>query len=240
MSNEAADPKASENLPAKENSEWNGAEYLRKKHLVTPAGGYNKSWNGIRSPITGKVCDPTNRDIGQVFPFLMKEALQASVQLGSKSQEELVALDTIGQFMAKIWNESLQNNESGLCQFRALYERMREIPGGDEAYTAFCSFFVQTFFCYMFTVQKLSNGLPDGIDQEDVQDYQSMITCLSVLDDDLKRRVLQQWLERGRWPSNITYGKFLRRLEDFVEVVKEGQRLRLEEEEKIKQQKVSA
>lgn len=219
-----------------EAKEWSGAEYLKKKHLVDAKGRYNRSWSGMKSPITGKICDPANRDIGQVFPFLMKEALQAATQLGSKSEEEILALDTIGQVLAGIWNESLHNNENGLCQFRELYKRLQEMPKGPEAYTEFCTFFVQTFFCYMFTVQKMSNGLPDGID-DDTSDYQAMATCLSVLDDDLKRRLLQQWLERGRWPSNVAYGKFLRRLEDFIEVVKEGQKLRLEAEKAEKAKK---
>jgi hypothetical protein len=79
----------------------------------------------------------------------------------------------------------------------------------------------------------MSNGLPADACHTDVKDYQAMLIALDVLDDDLKKAVVRQWLERGQWPSNMAYGKLIRRLEDFLEVVKEGQRMRLAHEAKI-------
>ena len=52
---------------------WNGAEHLKKTHMVNPDGSRNKHWSGLVSKETGAVVDPTYRDIGHVFPFLMKE-----------------------------------------------------------------------------------------------------------------------------------------------------------------------
>ena len=62
-----------------------------------------------------------------------------------------------------------------------------------------------------------------------------MLTILNSLDDDLKKQVIAQLSERGVWPSNVSYSKMIRRLEDFVNVVIEGQQLRMETERKARE-----
>lgn len=215
----------------KEPPKFSGAAYLKHTQLLDRSGQYNPHWHGMVTP-SGKHVDLECRDIGQAFPFFMKESLLACTDLLYEDNlGARLALDTIGQFMAKIWNDSLKDNMSGLCQFRELYKAMDEIPCGREAYANWCAFFVQTYFCYMFTVRKMANGLPEGM-CDDVRDYHAMLTALTVLDDDLKKKVVNQWLDRGQWPSNMAYGKLIRRLEDFLEVVKDGQRKRVEYEAK--------
>ena len=120
-----------------------------------------------------------------------------------------------------------------------LYDRLKELDDGAEAYTHFCVFFVQTFFCYLFTVEKMANGLPNEL-EEDTRDYQAMMTVLSVLDEDLKRQVLDQFIDRGRWPSNISYSKLRRRLDDFLSVCVEGQKLSKEYDRERHEQELEA
>ena len=215
--------------------EWNGAQHMRNRHMLDRAGNFDRGFGGVKSPSTGVICDPMHRDIGHVFPFLMKESLLAATQLlytEPENEDAIVALDTIGQFMAKIWNESLTDNLGGLQLFEQLYGRVREIPGGPEAYTAFTTYFVQSYFCYLFTVQKMAIGLVPLT--ADSQEMQAMYTVLSGLSEGTRKTVIQEWRDNGIWPSNISYGKLLRRMEDFTEVVKEGQRLRIEQDAAMK------
>jgi hypothetical protein len=217
--------------PRKQPTKFNGAQYLRNQQLVSPDGTMNKHWGGVHSKKTGMTYDPAYRDIGQCLAFLMKESLTACAEICyPEDADGRMALDTIGQFMAKIWNESLHDNLNGLGQFQALYGRLKEIPGGTEAYTAWTHYFVQTYFCYLFTVPKMSNGLREGWLQ-DTAEYSAMLTVLGSLDEDLKRKVIEQLKDRGVWPSNLSYSKLLRRLDDFVKVVVEGQNLRLKEQQ---------
>ena len=131
--------------PKPQPKKFSGAQYLRNSQMLGKDGKLDKHWGGLYSKETGLVCDPTYRDLGQCLAFLMKESLQACSQICYPDDADgNLALDTIGQFMAKIWNESLEDNTNGLCQFRALYERLQEIPEGSEAYTHFCAYFVQT------------------------------------------------------------------------------------------------
>lgn len=211
--------------------QWNGATYMRNKHMLDRRGQLDRSFGGVKSPSTGVICDPMFRDIGHVFPFLMKEALSAATQLlytDPEDEDGILALDTIGQFTAKIWNESLEDNLGGLGYFHQLYERVSEIPGGEKAYSAFATFFVQSYFCYLFTVQKLAIGLTPMT--EDAAEFGAMETVLAGLSPDTRRQVLREWVDNGIWPSNISNSKLKRRLEDFTEVVKEGQRLRMEQD----------
>jgi hypothetical protein len=221
---------------------FSGAQYLRnhpEAGLVDRDGTENKHWVGIHSKSTGMTCDPTYRDIGHCLAFLMKESLTAATEICyPEDAEGREALDTIGQFIAKIWNESLHDNLNGLCQFRSLYKRLEEIPKGQEAYTYWTHYFVQTYICYLFTVSKMANGLREGW-LEDAAEYNAMLTVINSLDDDLKSQVIIQLREKGVWPSNISYSKLIRRLDDFVNVVIEGQHLRLNipvetEEDRIK------
>jgi hypothetical protein len=208
----------------------NGARHLRDTHLVGADGKLNKHWSGITSKKTELTCDPTYRDIGHCLAFFMKESLTACTEICYEEDAEgREALDTIGQFVAKIWNESLKNNLNGLGQFRAMYERLEEIPGGRDAYTAWTHYFFQTYISYLFTVSKMANGLREGW-LDETSDYNAMLLVLSSLNEDTKKSVIKQLLEHGVWPSNISYSKLLRRLEDFTDVVKEGQRLRLQEQ----------
>ena len=217
-------------MPEKK-KDWNGAKYMRQKHLVDRRGRFDKGFNGVTSP-SGLICDPMHRDIGHVMPFLMKESCQAAKQLlylEPENEDAIKALDTIGQFMAKIWNDSLDDNLSGLQLFEQLYGSVQNIPGGAEAYGAFATFFVQSYFCYLFTVQKVAIGIVPMT--EDSQEFQAMAMVLSGLTEETRRTVIQEWTHNGIWPSNISYSKLLRRLDDFAEVVREGQRLRQEEAE---------
>jgi len=210
---------------------FSGAKYLRNTQLVGRDGKENKHWAGVVSKESGLVSDPEFRDIGHCLGFFMKESLTAATEIFyPEDAEGRLALDTIGQFMAKIWNESLQDNLNGLCQFRSLYERLDEIPKGREAYAVWSHYFVQTYFCYLFTVKKMANGLNTGW-LEDVGEYNSMLTIVNSLDDDLKKQVVKQLEDRGVWPSNVSYSKLIRRLDDFVNVVIEGQQLRLKEQQ---------
>lgn len=222
-------------MPKKENQpKFNGAQYLKhhpQSGLVGPDGKENKHWAGIYSKKTGMTCDPTFRDLGHCLAFLMKESLTAATEICyPEDAEGREALDTIGQFVAKIWNESLQDNLSGLCQFRSLYKRLDEIPKGREAYAYWTHFFVQTYICYLFTVKKMANGLHDGW-LDETAEYNAMLTVVNALDDDLKAKVIVQLRDRGVWPTNISYSKLLRRLDDFVNVVIDGQQLRLKEQQ---------
>jgi hypothetical protein len=213
---------------------------LEATKLKDRSGQYNPHFSGMVSRETGKHINLEDRDMGQMFPFLMKESLRATSDLVYPNDAAAhLALDTIGQMMAKIYNDSIDNNLAGMCQFRELYKTVAEIPVGPEAYANWSTFFVQTFFCYMFTVSKVANGLPREI-CKDVAEYQAMVTCLSALDDDLKKKVMDQWRDRGVWPSNMSYGKLIRRLDDYVEVIKEGQRLRIEHETKLYRQRNAA
>jgi len=215
---------------------WSGADYLKRTNLLKADGTENKHWSGMRSPKTGMVCDPTFRDIGQALAFLMKESLQACSQTCYPEDVEAnLALDTIGQFMAKIWNESLVDNLGGLGQFQVLYARMAEIPRGTEVYNAWCHLFVQTYFCYLFTVQKMANGLREGW-LEEAAEFNAMLTVVSSLPEDLRKQVVQHMSSSGMWPSNLAYGKLIRRLEDFLSVCKEGQELRAKADTETKEE----
>ena len=213
---------------------FRGAEYLRRNPdmgLVDANGRENKHWSGIHSNKTGLVTDPVFRDIGHCLAFFMKESLQACSQIVyPEDADGNLALDTIGQFVAKIWNESLHDNLGGLCQFRSLYKRMEEIPGGTEAYAAWTHYFFQTYVCYLFTVKKMANGLKEGW-LDETSEFNSMMLILNTLDDDLKAKVLEQLRDRGVWPSNISSSKLIRRLDDFLKVVIEGQDLRIKEQQ---------
>lgn len=210
---------------------FSGARYLRNTQMIGRDGKEDNHWGGLFSKKTGMTVDPTFRDIGHCLGFLMKETLTAAtVVCYPEDAEGREALDTIGQFVAKIWNESMHDNLSGLCQFRSMYKRLDEIPGGKEAYTAFTHFFFQTYICYLFTVKKMANGLREGW-LEEAAEYNAMLTVLNSLDDDIKKQVVKQLVDRGVWPSNMSYSKLVRRLDDYLGVVIEGQRIRLEQKE---------
>lgn len=212
--------------------DWSGARALRDKHGVLPNGRANNAWDGVKSRSTGKICDPTYRDIGQAFPFLMKESLSAAHELhaGGATEGPLVAdLDLIGQAMANIWNTSLHDNIAGLSTFHDLYHELKGTDHGQEAWVSFCTFFVQTYFCYMFTVNKMANGLPEGW-ESDTGEYNAMLTCLSGLDEATRKIVILQWQSNGIWPTHLSYSKLLRRQEDFIAVAREGQELRKQQE----------
>jgi len=221
----------------KDRKDWKGANHVRNKHLLDRRGNLDKSFAGVKSPATGVICDPMHRDIGHVMPFLMKESLQAATQLlytdREKHADAIVALDTIGQVMAQIWNKSLEDNLSGLQLFEQLYSRVGDLPGGSEAYGAFASFFVQSYFCYLFTVQKMAIGLVPM--SEDSQEFQAMGMLVAGLSPETRKKAIQEWSDAGIWPSNISFGKLIRRLDDYIEVVKEGQRLREEAARKSKE-----
>jgi hypothetical protein len=202
---------------------WKGAQHMRDTHLVHRGGGHNNSWDGVKSPATGRVCDPTFRDIGQAFPFLMKESLQAVTQLCDLTESEIEDLDLIGQALAQVWNTSLRDNQGGLSIFKDLYDELQS-QETSRVWAMFSTFFVQTFFCYMFSVQKMANGLPENW-SEDVSDYQAMLTCVTGLSDESRKTVVKEWLDNGLWPSNISYGKLIQRLDSFIDVAREGQEL---------------
>jgi hypothetical protein len=209
---------------------FSGAQYLKNTQLVGPDGKENKHWGGMHSKKTGLTYDPSYRDLGHCLAFLMRESLAACTEICyPEDADGRLALDTIGQFMAKIWNESLHDNLGGLCQFRSLYARLDEIPGGREAYAAWTHYFVQTYFCYLFTVRKMANGLREGW-LDETSEYNAMLTVLNTLDDDLKKQVIEQLTERGVWPTNMSSSKLIRRLDDFVKVVIDGQEMRLREQ----------
>lgn len=236
MSESVAKPEQAAQNPGEGRPVWNGAKYLEHTKLRDRQGSYDPHFSGLVSKSSGKHINYEDRDIGQAFPFLMKESLRACADLVYPGDAEAnMVLDTVGQMMAKIFNDSVEDNLQGLQQFRNLYEDVASIPRGPEVYANWSAFFVQTFFCYLFTVNKVANGLPREI-CKDVAEYQAMITCVSALDEDLRKQVLRQWQDRGVWPSNLASGKLIRRVDDYIEVIKTGQRLRLEHQARVYKQ----
>jgi len=153
----------------------------------------------------------------------MKESLQAVTQLCDLTESEIEDLDLIGQALAQVWNTSLRDNQGGLSIFKDLYDELQS-QETSRVWAMFSTFFVQTFFCYMFSVQKMANGLPENW-SEDVSDYQAMLTCVTGLSDESRKTVVKEWLDNGLWPSNISYGKLIQRLDSFIDVAREGQEL---------------
>jgi len=214
--------------------DWKGAQHLRGTQMLDHKGKYATSFGGVRSAVTGVVCDPIHRDIGHCMPFLMKESLQAATQLLYKDDEKAIELlDCIGQLIAKVWNESVSDNLQGVPLFSQLYEEVRSQDRGEEVYGAFCTFFVQSYFCYLFTVPRMAIGIRPLQDGD--SEFQGMLSVLAGLSPELRKAVIAEWMEEGLWPSTVNSGPLLRRLDDYIEVIKEGQELRkqlAEEEQK--------
>jgi len=198
-------------------------EYMRKYHL-------GKGWSGMVSKETGKVCDPTYRDIGHCAPLILREAINAASAVDPSNAEFQLALDTISNTMQKIWCDSIEDNLAGLSQFPELYHAVRCIPYGAEAYAAFSAFFVQSFFCYMFTAKKMANGLTPSFG-EPTQDFMAVLQVLSSLSDGTRQAAMKEFRDAGLWPTTVDSSKLLRRHEDFMAVVKEDQAIRLKQAE---------
>ena len=206
-------------------NDWKLATYMDKLHVNRPG------WAGVFSKKTGKTVDPTYRDIGHCMALLSKEALTAAACVHQDDPEALVALNTVALTLEEIWKRSLQDNLQGLCLFRQLYDRIRELKKGPEAYATFCACFVQTYFAYLFSVQKMAIGLDDTFGTS-TQEFTGIMEVVSVLPEEMRKRVVKEFSEQGMWPSNIAYGQLLRRLDDFIDVVKKDQEARRIREQK--------
>lgn len=214
--------------------DWKGAQYLRNTQMLDKSGNYATSFGGVKSAVSGVICDPIHRDIGHCMPFLMKESLQAATQLiYSDDDQAIELLDLVGQLIAKVWNEAVKDNLAGIGLFSQLYEEVRSVDRGDEIYAAFCTFFVQNYFCYLFTVERMAIGIRPL--EEGDSELQGMASALSALSTDTRRLVLSEWMEEGLWPTTVNAGPLIRRLEDYIEVIKEGQELRKAHADKAKE-----
>jgi len=200
-------------------NDWKLATYMENLHVNKPG------WMGLYSKKTGKTVDPTYRDIGHCMALLSKEALTAAAVVYQDDHEALVALNTVALTLEEIWKRSLQDNLLGLCLFRDLYTRIREIPKGPEAYATFCACFVQSYFSYLFAVQKMAIGLEESFGTS-TQEFVGMMEILATLPESLRKAVIKEFAEQGMWPSNISYAQLLRRLDDFIELVKRDQLVR--------------
>ena len=206
-------------------NDWKLATYMENLHVNKPG------WMGLYSKKTGKTVDPTYRDIGHCMALLSKEALTAAAVVHQDDPEALVALNTVALTLEEVWKRSLQDNLLGLCLFRQLYDRIRELHKGPEAYATFCACFVQTYFSYLFTVQKMAIGLEEGFGTN-IQEFTGIMEIMATLPENLRKPVIKEFAEQGTWPSNISYGHLLRRLDDFIELVKRDQLVRQAREKK--------
>jgi len=220
--------------PAPPKGEWNGAAHIRNTQLIDNTGKYATSFAGVKSAVAEVITDPIHRDIGHCMPFLMKESLQAASQLLYKEDEEaLELLDCVGQLIAKVWNDSVADNLQGIAYFNQMYEEIRSHARGEEIYSAFCSFFVQSYFCYLFTVPRMAIGIRP-LEERD-SEFQGMATVLAGLSPELRREVIKEWTSEGFWPTTVNAAPLLRRLDDYIEVIKEGQALRKQHSENREQ-----
>jgi hypothetical protein len=145
-------------------------------------------------------------------------------------KEPMEALDTIVQMLMKIYSDSYENNLQGISHFAELYDYL-DTPVKKDVYATFCSSFVQSVWCYMFTSGEMAIGLPKRIDN-DTLDFQSVLNVVSHLDDDLRTKVIAQMSERGMIPTTVDFSKLKRRLDPFLDVIKEDQKMRYERMER--------
>ena len=181
-----------------------------------------------------------HRDIAQCWSMLVGEAISATQATLGDDKEALEALDTIAKMLILIYSESVKDNYSGMCHFKELYEYLGLLtkedqecprPGGlhyvtrqqrQKVYSTFTAFLTQTFFCYMFTSRKMAVGTPQDL-ASDIFDHTAVMNVLAVLDADTRTKALTQLQGAGYWPTDIDYSPLLRRLECFLDVIREEQ-----------------
>lgn len=174
---------------------------------------------GARDQASGKTL-MWHRDLGNCWQFLVHEAMTAANEALGKDPETFDILSTLSQGFKEIYINSMEDNHKGMSGFREIYAFIEEKgEKGMTAYATFSAFLVQTMFCFMFTGRKLAVGLPQDLDNIRVHEFQSGLTFLSLLDDDLRIEATKQFRDRGLFPTNVDISSLLRRLDDFLAIM---------------------
>lgn len=176
---------------------------------------------GARDQATGKML-MWHRDIGNSWQLLVHEAMTAANEALGRDPEVFEILSAISKGLKAIYVDSLEDNYKGMAGFREIYDYIDEKGElGHKAYSTFSTFLVQTMFCFLFTSRKMAIGLPQDIESSRLHEVMDAVNIMSVLDDDLRIKVMQQFRDRGVWPTTLDCASLLRRLEGFRDTMLE-------------------
>lgn len=181
-------------------------------------------WSGLRSPNTGKVIDPTYRDMAHVMPVLCREAITYATDIINEASDEdvdkeaMLALDILSKFVIKVWEECKTASLTGLPRLAEMHTVMAKVPKGPEVTAIFTAGFFQTYFVYLFTVTSMRNGMELGWDEE-FAEMQSALHMASMLEGQTRIDAMGQILERGMWPNSVDCSALRRQVEDYMPII---------------------
>jgi hypothetical protein len=166
------------------------------------------------------------RDLGNALPLLFNDAF-ASTRAVYHGKEEVEVLDAFSMGVKMLYKRCSSGDLLGVALFRDLYTHFQKYENGGEVYATFCAFFFQATVCYMFSTSEIASGLDEfDVTMFDAYDMNKSLTLLGLLDDDTRAAATRQLSERGHWPTTVDYSKLLRRLDDFIELIKADQERR--------------
>jgi len=174
-----------------------------------------------------------HRDLGNCWQHILVSALsgahQEFVANGKADKKYFDTLDMVGRMFRELYSKALSDNIEGIGVFRELYDFLQGQEEGSELYATFCTHFVQSFFCYMFTSRKLAICLPKDPMDERALSFTEALKVLSALDRDTRKSAVEQFRANGAWPTQIEYSGLLRELDSFLEAAAADKK-RFEEE----------
>jgi hypothetical protein len=190
-----------------------------------------KGMTYARDNATGKAL-AWHRDIGNCWHLLLAEATECTAQaVGPEDAESMEILDTIVKTYICIYKDSTKDNLQGLAKFEPLYSYLQDKgKQGDYVYATFTSFFMQSFFCFMFTSREMAMGLPQEVDER-ILEHSCLLNILGLMDDQTRVDTMNALVMKGLWTSKVDHSRLLRRLDDFMAIIKEQQAKQVEEQD---------
>lgn len=170
------------------------------------------------------------RDIGNCLSMLLAAACDHTKAVYEDREKEIEILDTIVKMYLKVYVDCRKNNMQGLSNIKELYDYLDGVENGHQVYSTFTAAFLQSVFCYLFTVRELAIGLPDSLDQEAFE-HNVTLQLLSSLSEEVRPGATKDLLQAGYWKSTIDHSKLLRTLDPFLEIIKEQQAKQYKEAE---------
>jgi hypothetical protein len=117
--------------------------------------------------------------------------------------------------------ECVQNNLTGITRFNEIYGYIEEKGElASEVYNTMTNLLMQTLFSYLFTSTEMAIGVTKSLDQDNLE-YVSVLNLLGSLDEETRKSATAQFVDNGIIPGKVDHSKLLRRLDPFIEVIKE-------------------
>ena len=193
---------------------------------------------GIRQP--GMPPMVWQRDIANCLPFIIRNATIMTQGIYDDQKDELEILDSIVQFLHKIYEDSRVDRMKGLSQFRNLCEYISYKGAvGSEVFATFSTLFLTSVFTYLYGSKQMAIQSPDSLDVEECYDFQQVISLFSLMGKETADSFLDEVRQNGVLPSGFDLNALKKTVGNYLDDIQKNQEERYAENAEELEQEVT-